>query len=111
MPVMPTQQISSNAGCGLRAICLSILVTLSLPAATSWSAPVSKFESKLKSIELCNGSDRSSPEPQIKGCTAIINSENETALVLSIAHNNRGDAYATKGDFDLAIKDYDLRSS
>ncbi len=81
-------------------------MTLGMPAATSWSAPASKFESKLKSIELCNGSDRSSPEPQIKGCTAIIDSENETALVLAIAHNNRGDAYATKGDFDLAIKDY-----
>jgi hypothetical protein len=27
---------------------------------------------KLKNIQLCNGSDRSSPEPQINGCTAVI---------------------------------------
>ena len=61
----------------------------------------------MKNIELCNGSDRSSPEPQIRGCTALINDENETTLVRSVAHNNRGDAYVAQGNFDAAINDYD----
>ena len=82
---------------------------LGLPLAVSWgAAEPTKFQSKLKNIELCNGSDRSSPEPQIKGCTGIIDAGNEKALILAIAYNNRGDAYATRGDFDLAIKDYDM---
>ena len=70
-------------------------------------ATTAKLQSKLKNIELCNGSDKSSPEPQIKGCTGIIDAGNDKALILAIAYNNRGDAYATRGDFDLAIKDYD----
>ncbi|MGA7308073.1 MAG: tetratricopeptide repeat protein, partial [Pseudolabrys sp.] len=85
-----------------------LILMLGLPAVESWAAAEpTKFQTKLKNIQLCNGSDRSSPEPQIKGCTGIIDSGNETALVLAIAYNNRGDAYAAKGDYDLAINDYD----
>jgi tetratricopeptide (TPR) repeat protein len=74
-----------------------------------WAAPeATQFQGKLRNVELCNGVDRSSTEPQIKGCTALIESGKETTLVLSIAHTNRGNAYAAKGDFDRAISDYDL---
>jgi tetratricopeptide (TPR) repeat protein len=77
-------------------------------ATGAFSAPQSsKLVSKLKNIELCNGSNRSSPEPQIRGCSALINEANETVLVRSVAYNNRGDAYVAKGDFDAAINDYD----
>ena len=65
------------------------------------------FSSELKNIQLCNGADRSTPEPQIKGCTALIESGEETSLVLAVAYTNRGNAYAAKGDYDLAISDYD----
>ena len=85
---------------------------LDLAVAASWAAPRShKIRANLKNIELCNGADRSSAEPQIKGCTALIDSGKETTLVLAIAHTNRGNAYAARGDYDLAISDYDLQRS
>src|SRR5438132_11544831 len=62
---------------------------------------------RLKNIELCNGKDRSSPDFQIEGCTALIDSGRETTQTLAIAHNNRGNAYTAKGDYDRAIQDYD----
>ena len=84
------------------------VLMLTLPIATALAAAeTGKFSSKLKNIQLCNGADRSTPEPQIKGCTALIESGKETTLVLSVAHTNRGNAYAAKGDYDLAISDYD----
>ena len=30
-----------------------------------------------------------------------------TTAALAVAHNNRGNAYATKGDYDRAIQDFD----
>ena len=81
---------------------------LSLLFLGSWSAAQDeKSGSKLKNVELCNGIDRSSPEPQITGCTALIDAGNDTTRVLAIAHNNRGDALIAKGDYDSAIADYD----
>ncbi len=62
---------------------------------------------KPKEIELCNGADRTSPDPQIEGCTALIESGKETQKTLAIAYNNRGNAYTGKGEYDRAIKDFD----
>ena len=85
-----------------------MLFLLNLSAGASAASPTSsKLISKMKNIELCNGSDRSSPEPQIRGCTALINDQNETTLVRAVAHNNRGDAYVAQGNFAAAINDYD----
>ena len=88
----------------------TLTLLLSFPATAIFAASPAeeRLASRLKNIELCNGTDRSSPEPQIKGCTALIDSPRETKLILAIAHNNRGDAYATKRDYDRAIQDYDL---
>ena len=66
-----------------------------------------KSNSDLKNIELCNGADRTSPDPQIRGCTVLINSGDLTTKALAIAYNNRGNAYTAKGDYDLAILDFD----
>jgi tetratricopeptide (TPR) repeat protein len=60
----------------------------------------------LKNVELCNGVDRSSPDRQIMGCTALIDSSSATAKSRAIAYNNRGNAYIAKGDYDRAILDY-----
>src|SRR5664279_440437 len=60
-----------------------------------------------KNINLCNGVDRTSPEPQILGCTALINSGDLITTAMAIAYNNRGDAYATKGNYDLALQDFE----
>ncbi len=79
------------------------------PLQGSWAAEQpSSFQDKLRNVDLCNGVDRSSPEPQINGCTALIDAGNQTTRLLAIAHNNRGNAYFKKGDYDRAIKDYDM---
>ena len=62
---------------------------------------------KLKNVDLCNGVDRTSAEPQIIGCTALIESGLESSETLAIAYNNRGNAYTGKGEYELAVKDYD----
>jgi formylglycine-generating enzyme required for sulfatase activity/Tfp pilus assembly protein PilF len=58
-------------------------------------------------VDLCNGKDRTSAEPQIAGCTALIKSNTKNSQVLAIAYNNRGNAYTSKGEYELAIQDYD----
>src|ERR1700694_4042640 len=63
--------------------------------------------SGLTNVELCNGKDRTSAEPQIRGCTALINESADNPKVLAIAHSNRGNAYTRKGKYEQAITDYD----
>jgi tetratricopeptide (TPR) repeat protein len=47
-----------------------------------------------------------SPDVQIGGCTAVIQSSRDTAADRAIAYNNRGVAYRDKGDVDRAIADF-----
>ncbi|MFZ0668751.1 MAG: tetratricopeptide repeat protein, partial [Pseudolabrys sp.] len=79
----------------------SALILLSLGGVATAQRPL------LKSIELCNGADRTSPDIQIDGCTSLINSGNQTTQTLVIAYNNRGNAYVAKGEYDRAIQEYD----
>ena len=79
----------------------TVLMLLVLGSVTAAQTP------RLKNIQLCNGEDRSTPDAQITGCSALIDSGDETPQVLTIAYNNRGNAYTAKGAYDLAIKDYD----
>ena len=74
---------------------------------SSVAAPNPKTGDYLRNIELCNGSDRTSIELRINACTALINSSQVTKVALAIAHNNRGNAYIAKADYDRAIKDFD----
>jgi hypothetical protein len=46
----------------------------------------------LQNVELCNGTDRTSPDTQINGCSALIDSGEQTPQALVIAYNNRGNA-------------------
>lgn len=62
--------------------------------------------SRLKNIELCNGVDRTSSEPRIRGCTALILSDGEPARIRLVAYNNRGNAYVAAGAYDRAIEDF-----
>ena len=54
----------------------------------------------------CVNKEKASPDVQIKGCTSVIGSGKETPKNLSVAYNNRGNGYRTKGDNDRAIADY-----
>lgn len=94
---------------GRHGVIFGATLLLALPFAVSLAAPQNaKLDERLTNIELCNGSDPKSPESQISGCTGLINGAHETAAILATAHNNRGNAYSRKGDFDRAIEDYDL---
>ena len=62
--------------------------------------------SKLSNVDLCDGKDRSSSQPQIIGCTALIKSDTNSAQVRASAHNNRGNAFSAIGQYELAIQDY-----
>lgn len=97
-------------GCGVRLGIISVALVLFAPIAESWAAKVSPIiDERLKNIELCNQSDRKALDARIQGCTALINSRRkEPTPVLAMAHNNRGNAYLEKGDYDRAMKDYDL---
>ncbi len=87
-----------------RRIVHSAASALMLLLLVTWAAAQSP---KLSDVDLCNGRDRTSAEPQITGCTALIKSDSSNSQILAIAHNNRGNAYAGKGEYDLAIQDYD----
>ena len=53
----------------------------------------------------CVGHER--PDLVIEGCSEIIEEGQQAPAILSLAHNNRGVAYKAKGEYDLALKDYD----
>ena len=82
-----------------------ILVLLLLWAQAAAQDPKPK-NNLLKNLALCNGFDRTLPELQIDACTAIIDLGEHTAAA-AIAYNNRGDAFAAKGDYYRAVQDFD----
>jgi tetratricopeptide (TPR) repeat protein len=100
LPIIQFSKRSSRAGWPARqgALAALILILTALPSAAQ--------SPRIKNIELCNGADRTSPDPQIAGCTALIESGSETPTILTVAFNNRGNAYTNKGDYDRAIQDY-----
>jgi len=85
----------------VRGTALALMLLLLGGVATAQRLP------RFKNIDLCNGADRTSPDIQIGGCTALIDSGIEPPRVLVIAYNNRGNAYAAKGEYDRAVQDYD----
>src|SRR3954451_10375530 len=84
----------------VRMLAPALMLLLSVTVATAQTP-------RLKNIFLCNGEDRTTPDPQIKGCTALIDAGGENVKTLASAYNNRGDAYIAKGEYDLAINDFD----
>src|SRR5439155_1039818 len=60
-----------------------------------------------KHIQLCSRLGDIAPDERISSCTALIESGADTPRTLAIAHNNRGNGYFRKGEYDSAIEDYD----
>ena len=96
-----TARFASVAAAGAAAL---MVLALALPAQNLAQI------SKLTNLDLCNGKDRSSPDPQIRGRTSLIKSD-KNPQVLAVAYNNRGVAYQKKGDLDLAMKDFEAAMS
>lgn len=80
-----------------------VLLLLGPPA----MAQKPKKDGYLKDVELCNSMDLKALDARIKGCTALIEEGDRKATALAIAYNNRGNAYATKADYNHAIQDFD----
>ena len=78
----------------------------SLLALTLLIATAGAQNSDVTNLDACNGKNGVSADAQIEGCTALLKSA-DNPKVLAIIYNNRGNAYAGKGEIDLAIKDYD----
>ena len=55
-------------------------------------------------LSWCRGADI---DRKMLGCSALINSGQETPETLAIAYLNRGNALADNGQIDLAIQEYD----
>src|SRR5499433_3120625 len=94
-----------NAGRGVVGGMASALMLLLLGGGVGAQRPAQN--PLFRNIELCNGADRSLPDIQIGGCTALIDSGIEPPQTLVIAYNNRGNAYSAKGEYDRAVQDYD----
>ena len=54
----------------------------------------------------CTGNPDVDLDQEIRSCSALIQSSRETRHYRAVAHNDRGIAYATKGDLDRAIADF-----
>lgn len=68
------------------------------------SGRAASAQDKESNWRLCTASD---PDTRIAGCTAIIQGGAESAEKLATAFNNRGLAHDRKGEYDLAVQDYD----
>jgi tetratricopeptide (TPR) repeat protein len=55
----------------------------------------------------CIGREGPIPEVVIKACSQIIEDTQNAPQILATAHNDRGVAYRLKGEYDLALNDYD----
>lgn len=56
-------------------------------------------------IDWCNGST-ATDDQTIEGCTALIQSGHETPANQALAYNYRAFSYVVKGQYDLAVADY-----
>jgi tetratricopeptide (TPR) repeat protein len=82
------------------------LVAMSLAMiAGAWTGPT--IAQTPQQMNWCIGRDNATPDLQIKGCTAVIQTGPIAGNNLAKAYYNRGLAYAGKGQYDDAIADYD----
>ena len=90
-----------------RAIALAVLVAacgfaLPAPAQPAGNASADTAQNRA----WCENRQRTfAPDQRIKGCTALIDSNDLTRHDLAISHNNRGAAYQEKRDVERAIAD------
>lgn len=80
-----------------------IAFTLFVAAAGMPAPAQAQIQQKLN---WCIGKDGATPNLQISGCTAIIQSGKFSGNELGILVGTRGNAYAQKKNYDLAIADY-----
>ena len=72
--------------------------------ASAWAGPT--IAQTPQQMNWCIGGDNATPDLQIKGCTAVIQTGPIAGSNLAKAYYNRGIAYAGEGQYDSAIADY-----
>ena len=78
---------------------------IALMAVTGCGGPAAAQQSQ--DVTACVNKEKASPDIQIGGCTAAIQSGQWKSEDLAWAFKNRGIAYDNKGQYDRAIQDYD----
>jgi tetratricopeptide (TPR) repeat protein len=64
------------------------------------------FAQTVRDWSQCIGREGSIIDIVIKGCTAVIQAGQDTPVKLALAFNNRGVARRLKGEYDVALQDY-----
>lgn len=79
-----------------------------LPAivAVSLLCAATAFAQTAEQRRACEGEDGATIEQRIAACTALIKSGRDKGEKLAEAYDNRGVAYRSRGDHNLAIQDY-----
>jgi lipoprotein NlpI len=80
-----------------------LTVAVGLAALFAASGPVLRWQAIADDVDACR---RASSEEAIAACTRAIDSGRWHGAGLARAHNSRGTAYYSKGDYDHAIADY-----
>jgi len=98
--MLPSRKVRPTVKHMKRLSQLSIQVTIVL---VLLNAPV--YAQAPRGWNQCVGHE--TPDLVIEGCSEIIEEGGQAPAILGTAHNNRGVAYKVKGEYDLALKDYD----
>jgi tetratricopeptide (TPR) repeat protein len=100
-----THQPGTAAVLFLRVSTSVALVTFALISATVLLANSAKAQgAQNQNLTWCTGDDVGR---KIAGCSALIETSQQTPEILAIAYLNRGNALADNGQIDIAIQDYD----
>jgi lipoprotein NlpI len=90
------------SGLRISCFCVAVCGLFPTPAQANWPEPNPPDE-----VALCaNVNGAYTPDLQIVGCTAAIQTGGYSATILATAYKIRGRAYAAKKDYDRAIVDF-----
>jgi tetratricopeptide (TPR) repeat protein len=82
-----------------------VIATL-MQTAIAWAGPAAIPTTQ--QLNWCEGKSDPTPDTQIIGCSAVIQTGEYFQNDLAIAYRNRGIAYAKKNEYQSAISDFDI---
>jgi len=90
---------------GIQTFC-RFAIWLFSPALSIWTPTPADAQTQ-QQIDWCENKEYAySPDMQLNGCTALIQSRRWSGKDLALIFNNRGNAYNDKNDYDRAIADF-----
>src|ERR1700686_3115552 len=91
----------------MRGLGQGVIAAASLALAALAAAAGARAQPQSQEYAWCMNKEKTTPDLQITGCTAIIEQGKETQENFSIVFNNRGNAWYRKRDYDQALAEYD----